>query len=98
LGTNSKHRITASSLAWRPAFVQTFQLEPEQYRDIVVLNANAGVFLEVGKMGNGTLTLDDVLVELGLTAKWKAEDWDESLDIETIKSFARQTNPIKKYG
>ena len=37
----------------------------------VVLNANAGVFLEVGKMGNGTLTFDDVAVELGLTAKWE---------------------------
>jgi hypothetical protein len=34
----------------------------------VVMNANAGVFLEVGKMENGTLTFDDVLVELGLAA------------------------------
>jgi hypothetical protein len=45
----------------------------------VILNANAGVFLEVGKMGNGTLTFDDVLVELGLTAKWKAEGREEGL-------------------
>jgi hypothetical protein len=46
----------------------------------VILNANAGVFLEVGKMGNGTLTFDDVLVELGLTAKWKAEGREEGLE------------------
>jgi hypothetical protein len=46
----------------------------------VVLNANAGIFLEAGKMRNGTLTFDDVLVELGLTAKWKAEGWEEGLE------------------
>jgi predicted transposase/invertase (TIGR01784 family) len=43
----------------------------------VVLNANAGVFLEVGRMGNGSLTFDDVLVELGLTARWKEEGREE---------------------
>jgi predicted transposase YdaD len=46
----------------------------------VVLNANAGVFLEAGKMGNRGLTFDDVLVELGLTAKWKAEGREEGLE------------------
>jgi hypothetical protein len=46
----------------------------------VVLNANAGVFLEVGKMGNGTLTFDDVLVELGLTAKWEAKGREEGIE------------------
>jgi hypothetical protein len=46
----------------------------------VVLEANAGVFLEVGRMRNGSLTLDDVLAELGLTAKWKAEGREEGLE------------------
>jgi hypothetical protein len=43
----------------------------------VLLNANAKVFLEVGKMENGSLTFDDVLVELGLTARWKEEGREE---------------------
>jgi hypothetical protein len=46
----------------------------------VILNANAGVFMEVGKMRNGSLTFDDVVVELGLTAKWKAEGLEEGLE------------------
>jgi hypothetical protein len=46
----------------------------------VILNANAGVFLEVGRMRNGSITFDDVLVELGLTAKWKAEGREEGIE------------------
>jgi hypothetical protein len=55
----------------------------------VVLNANAGVFLEVGKMGNRGLTFDDVLVELGLTAKWKAEGREEGREEVARKALAR---------
>jgi hypothetical protein len=43
-----------------------------------LFDANPQTFLEVGKMQNETLTFDDVLVELGLTAKWKNE---KSLEI-----------------
>jgi hypothetical protein len=61
----------------------------------VILNANAGVFMEVGKMRDGSLTFDDVLVELGLTAKWKAEGREEvarnalakGLPLETIEEI-----------
>jgi hypothetical protein len=38
-----------------------------------VLKANTGAVLEVGKMRKKTMSLDDVLIELGLTAKWKEE-------------------------
>jgi hypothetical protein len=53
----------------------------------VILNANAGVFLEAGKMGNGSLTFDDVLIELGFTAKWKEEGREEgqSMVLELVK-------------
>jgi predicted transposase/invertase (TIGR01784 family) len=48
----------------------------------VILNANTGVFKEVfreaGRMG--TLTFDDVLVELGLADKWKAEGREEGIE------------------
>jgi hypothetical protein len=61
----------------------------------VILNADADVFLEVGKMANGTLTFDDVLVELGLTAKWKEEGREEvaknaltkGLPLDTIREI-----------
>jgi hypothetical protein len=43
----------------------------------VILNANAGIFLEVGKMENGSLAFDDVLVKLGLPARWKEEGREE---------------------
>jgi hypothetical protein len=55
----------------------------------VVLNANAGVFLEVGNMRDGTLTFDDVLVELGLTAKWKAEGREEGLEKAARNALAK---------
>jgi predicted transposase YdaD len=38
-----------------------------------VLRANPQAFLEVSKMRNNTLRFDEVLVQLGLTAKWKEE-------------------------
>jgi hypothetical protein len=38
-----------------------------------IFRANPQTFLEVSKMRNNTLTFDDVLVQLGLTAKWKEE-------------------------
>ncbi|MDR2740823.1 MAG: hypothetical protein LBB98_01535 [Treponema sp.] len=37
----------------------------------VILDANAGVFLEAGKMRNRALTFDDVVVELGFNARWE---------------------------
>ncbi|MDR1351962.1 MAG: hypothetical protein LBK05_01670 [Treponema sp.] len=46
----------------------------------VVLNANAGIFLEAGKMGNGSLTFDDVLVELGYTARWEEKGLEKGLE------------------
>jgi hypothetical protein len=36
-----------------------------------IFRANPRIFLEVAKMRNDTLTFDDVLVELGLAAKWE---------------------------
>ncbi|MDR1128038.1 MAG: hypothetical protein LBL20_01900 [Treponema sp.] len=62
----------------------------------VILNANAGIFLEVGRMENGSLTFDDVLVELGLTARWDAkgrvegrEDGREEGRVEGLRETAK---------
>jgi predicted transposase YdaD len=63
----------------------------------VILNANAGVFLEVGRMGNGTLTFDDVLVELGLTAKWKAEGREEGRE-EVARNALAKGLPLDMIG
>jgi predicted transposase/invertase (TIGR01784 family) len=49
-------------------------------RKYAIKEEGAGIFMEVGKMRNGTLTFDDVLVELGLTTKWKAEGWEKGLE------------------
>jgi hypothetical protein len=38
-----------------------------------ILQANPETFLEVNKMRNDTLTLDDVLARLGYTARWEKE-------------------------
>jgi hypothetical protein len=55
----------------------------------VILDANAGVFLEVGKMGNGTLTFDDVLVELGLTARWEERGRQEGCQEVARKALSK---------
>jgi hypothetical protein len=59
----------------------------------VILNANAKVFLEVGKMGNGSVTFDDVLVELGLTAKWKEEGREEGREEIAKNALAKGLSP-----
>jgi predicted transposase YdaD len=59
----------------------------------VLLNANAKVFLEAGKMENGSLTFDDVLVELGLTARWKEEGREEGRE-EVAKNALAKGLPL----
>jgi hypothetical protein len=58
----------------------------------VILKANAKAVMEVGNMGNGTLTLDDVLVELGLTEKWKKEAREEAWE----EAEAKYTEQIRR--
>jgi hypothetical protein len=60
----------------------------------VVLNANAGIFLEAGKMGNGTLTFDDVLVELGYTARWEEEGREKGRE----EGLEKSVKLLEAYG
>jgi hypothetical protein len=63
----------------------------------VILNANARTFMEAGKMRNKRnkdLTFDDVLVELGLAAKWKAEVMEEVQE----ESREEDVRNLLKYG
>jgi hypothetical protein len=57
----------------------------------VLLNENAKVFLEVGKMENGSLTFDDVLMELGLTDRWKEEGREEVAKNALVKGLPLDT-------
>jgi hypothetical protein len=63
----------------------------------VILNANAEVFLEVGKMGNGTLTFDDVLVELGLTAMWEERGLEKGRE-EVARNALAKGLPLDTIG
>jgi hypothetical protein len=63
----------------------------------VILNVNAGVFLEAGKM-NGTLTFDDVLVELGITARWEEKGREEGLEKGLEKGLERGLEKGREEG
>jgi hypothetical protein len=57
----------------------------------VVLNANAGIFFEAEKMGNRSLTFDDVLVKLGYTARWEEEGREEAAGNALAKGLPLDT-------
>jgi hypothetical protein len=61
----------------------------------VILKENAGVFMEVGRMVDGTLTFDDVLVKLGFTDKWKAEGREEG-QREVAKRMKARGRPLEE--
>ncbi|MDR1353649.1 MAG: hypothetical protein LBK05_10250 [Treponema sp.] len=63
----------------------------------VVLNANAGIFLEAEKMGNGSLTFDDVLVKLGLTARWEEEGREKGRE-EVARNALAKGLPLDTIG
>jgi hypothetical protein len=46
----------------------------------VVLRANAGVVMEIARRGDGMPALDDVLTELGFTARWEARGREEGIE------------------
>jgi hypothetical protein len=48
-----------------------------------VLHANSGMLREVLQMGNAMVTLEEVLEEAGLAAKWEAKDEARGEDKKT---------------
>jgi hypothetical protein len=82
-GLNTGLAISNASVILRDSWQNEERRSKTAYL-YAVLRANPLVFREVYKMTDSEVTLDDVLVELGLTAKWKEEGREEGRE-ETLQ-------------